>query len=331
MNKIRISIIIAIYNVQKFLPRCIRSVLNQDMDSDHYEVILIDDGSTDSSYDIAAEFARHYPRIILLKQENRGAAAARNSGLEKARGEYVWFIDSDDYIEENCLRKILLPAEENNLDFLFFRLACMADAQKNYRFKSNLSLPYNEIMSGWEALKRFTPYSIANCIIKRTYLLENGLSFNVRAYRDDVEFSGRAVCMAARLMHVDETPYYYYYRPDSISRKQTFENQLKLLDAEIVVASSFKEFGKHYAPAVREYYTARADNIIAGLMIQLLKNKEIPYKRIVSMLNRCTEENIYPFTLKQVAIKKRMLFRLFNMRMIFLGMAFISRTNKRYK
>jgi glycosyltransferase involved in cell wall biosynthesis len=115
---IKLSIVIPIYNVEKYLAKCIESVLNQDIPTDEYEIILINDGSTDSSLQIAEKFVQMHPYIRLISQENQGLSAARNRGLDESKGEYVWFIDSDDWIQTDILKQLLLLCVFNELDML---------------------------------------------------------------------------------------------------------------------------------------------------------------------------------------------------------------------
>ena len=96
-----LSIIIPVYNVEKYVEKCIRSCENQDIPKENYEVIVVNDGSPDGSLAIVERLANEFSNIKVINQENKGLSMARNTGLEAAKGEYVWFVDSDDWIEEN--------------------------------------------------------------------------------------------------------------------------------------------------------------------------------------------------------------------------------------
>ena len=114
----RISLIVPMYKVEAYLDRCLRSCLSQDIPEEDYEILAVDDQSPDASAAIAASIAASHPCIRVLRQGHAGLSAARNLGLRNACGRYVWFIDSDDRIEENCLGKILETAEKQDLDIL---------------------------------------------------------------------------------------------------------------------------------------------------------------------------------------------------------------------
>lgn len=102
-----LSIIIPLYNTERFIGQCLSSIVENEVDKKFYEVIVIDDGSTDASAQIVREFCERYPNILLYTQENRGVSVARMKGISKAEGDYIWFIDSDDYITENATRNVL--------------------------------------------------------------------------------------------------------------------------------------------------------------------------------------------------------------------------------
>ena len=118
----KLSIIIPVYNVEQYLKTCLDSVLHQNIAISEYEVIVVNDSSPDGSLAIAEEYARKNSNIKIVTRPNGGLSAARNTGLEHALGEYVWFVDSDDWIEENCLSRLLSIATLESLDILCFNL-----------------------------------------------------------------------------------------------------------------------------------------------------------------------------------------------------------------
>ena len=111
-----LSIILPVYNVEAYLGRCINSCLCQDLPKDNYEIIVVIDGSPDNSIEVARRFQSDNDNVKIVVRENGGLSAARNTGLEAASGDYVWFIDSDDYIEENILGDIVRNLQSNQLD-----------------------------------------------------------------------------------------------------------------------------------------------------------------------------------------------------------------------
>lgn len=167
---IKISLIIPVYNVEQYLEQCLNSCLNQDLPIDDFEIIVINDGSKDNSLSIANEFEQKYRNIKVYSQVNQGLSTARNKGLSLAKGEYVWFIDSDDWIKSQSLRKITDLCIENSLDALSISAAnVIGDSiERRSNYKSN------DIFNGKDVLKMgvinvCAPFTI----YKRDYLIEN--------------------------------------------------------------------------------------------------------------------------------------------------------------
>ena len=121
-----LSIIVPVYNVEPYLRRCVDSLLDQGEFSD-YEIILIDDGSTDRSGEICEEYASTNEKVRVLHKENGGLSSARNAGLAAANGEYVLFVDSDDYLKTGCLAALLETAYQQNADIVCFNYAYVSD------------------------------------------------------------------------------------------------------------------------------------------------------------------------------------------------------------
>ena len=118
MSQPQISVIIPVYNVEQYLSKCLESIINQTLQD--IEIICINDGSTDNSLQILEEYAQKDSRMIVINQENQGVGVARNKGLEIARGDYIWFVDSDDYVERNGLDYVYEKSKENNADIVCF-------------------------------------------------------------------------------------------------------------------------------------------------------------------------------------------------------------------
>src|SRR5690625_1653273 len=118
MNNTLISVIIPVYNVENYLVECMKSVVNQTYEN--IEIIAIDDGSTDNSLKILEDFALRNDNLTIVSQENSGQSVARNKGIKKAQGKYIYFLDSDDYILPQTFEQLINTLEENKLDLIRF-------------------------------------------------------------------------------------------------------------------------------------------------------------------------------------------------------------------
>lgn len=118
---IKLSYIVPVYNCENYISQCIDSLYNQNLNTNEFEVIIINDGSTDNSENIILKYTKINKNIIYQKQKNQGLSVTRNVGMSIAKGEYIQFVDSDDYLEPETMDKILSAAIENNLDILTFK------------------------------------------------------------------------------------------------------------------------------------------------------------------------------------------------------------------
>ena len=121
MNKLKISFILPCYNVEKYIADCLDSLYNQDIPEEEYEVICVNDCSPDNLRDIVIKYQQIHPNLILIDHEvNKRQGGARNTGLNVAKGEYIWFVDPDDYIKPNVIKHLFDLCKKNNLDILQF-------------------------------------------------------------------------------------------------------------------------------------------------------------------------------------------------------------------
>ena len=135
----KVSVIIPVYNTEKYLKECLDSIVNQSLED--IEIICIDDGSTDNSLEILREYAENDSRFKIFSQENNGQGSARNYGLDVAKGEYIYFMDSDDFIELNTLSDCYNEANKNNLDFLMFQLINYDESKKSLYQDNDYDMP----------------------------------------------------------------------------------------------------------------------------------------------------------------------------------------------
>ena len=222
----RLSIIIPFYNVEQYIAQCLDSVYRQDIPEDEYEVICVDDCSPDNSIAIVEEYAKNHTNIVIVRnQYNRKLGGARNAGMEVAKGEYIWFIDSDDFIEENCFKKLLSIAENEDLDMLHFNYANYPNIViTDYR-------PDSEVMTGVDMF--FSPqfkwyHDLVTAwrkLYKRQFLIDNKIQFAEHIMFEDNDYAILAFANAQRVKHISSFVYLYRNNPDSITRvKYTSEH-----------------------------------------------------------------------------------------------------------
>lgn len=220
-----------------------------------YEIICVNDGSKDSSEEKAREYEQKYNGLFVFSQENRGLSGARNTGLQKAKGDYVWFVDSDDWIETNCLEKVISLCQVHNLDILQFCAANIVNDEPVRRFhRRNIGM----LMTGKDCLKYRFPHCAPFSIYKRSFLQENDLSFFEGIFHEDNEFTPRAYYKAQRVEAIDDILYFVYQNPNSITRTV---NPKKSIDS-IEVMKSLDAFSKDFKAEDRKSF----DDIITSIM-----------------------------------------------------------------
>ena len=236
----QLTIIVPVYNVEKYLARCIDSLLQQDLSREHYEIILIDDGSTDHSGEICDYYSCKEGNLRVYHQPNHGLSAARNKGLELAIGNYIQFVDSDDYIKPNSLKSLLSRMQADSLDVLRFNYINVNEKgeqvfpSKNGKLFSDYS---SLITSGEVFLREKLGYACYACqfILRRDLAIRH--PFMEGIHFEDVEWLPGLLLDATRVSSINQIVYYYTFRTGSITKsieeakkRQNIEDRLKSID-----------------------------------------------------------------------------------------------------
>lgn len=239
-----ISFIIPVYNTGKYLQKCIESVYCQGLPNEEFEVIAINDGSTDNSFYILESLSRKYSNLLIYDQENQGSSAVRNRGVKIAQGKYVQFLDSDDYLVPDQLQLIL--TEENidkEIDLLQFNFK---KKEGNREFiNGELAVNNVNIMSGIKYIIKNNIFTSA-CffIIRKDFLLQNSLLFEEGVVCEDIEWTYKTVYKSSRIRYTNIVYYVNNDNPLSICHKP------KDFFIKDLVAADFKL----YSFFVREYF-----------------------------------------------------------------------------
>lgn len=227
IEKVKISVIIPVYNVEKYLKRCLDSVINQTYKN--LEIILIDDGSTDNSGKICDEYAQKDERIIVIHKENGGVSSARNKGLDICIGDYISFIDSDDWINLEYFRKLYNNLIENNSDISccdYIRIG------NNDDIRLSDSVAEIQILNGEDILKFYLKEELTSPCAKlydKKFWVYN--RFPIGKTNEDIFTIFKVFSEIERIVY-DKTQLYYYYRNyDSTTKSKFSRKNLDLLHA----------------------------------------------------------------------------------------------------
>lgn len=244
------SVIIPVYNAEKYLNQCVDSVLLQTFND--YEIILVNDGSKDNSASICDEYAKNNERIKVIHKENGGAASARNIGLKAAAGEYVFFVDSDDFLcTENCLSTIYssLVSNPSQFDVIIFKAVKSYDGDNQYidyygDYCQEI-ISSNDPVTVFEFMLKSNKQIATPCnrSIKRAFLIDNNIFFKEGAIAEDVIWSVELFEKARNVVVINENIYAYRQDVDgsvtsSVTDKK-FEDLCNIVDQLIEKYSSY--------------------------------------------------------------------------------------------
>ena len=299
---IKLSIIVPAYNVEKYISRCLNSLVEQDLATDEYEIIVINDGSSDKTSEIVAEYARKYVQIRFYSQENKGVSTARNKGLVLARGEYVCFVDSDDFLALNRLGTLVNAALTNELQVLTYGICGGGEYFVNQLFEKEATisnLKIEEIQTGIEYIGRHN-YNNGACwyLIQHQFLKNIELKFVDGRFGEDGMFSMELFLRADRVSAVNVYIYGYIIRPNSIITTRTIKHMQKVADDYRYVIDHLTKLIVHYKPIMTDAcyrrVVCRRDSYIFFLLIRLLR-MNVHINVIDSVLKDLRTKKLYPF------------------------------------
>jgi hypothetical protein len=216
----KISVIIPVYNTEKYLSQCLDSVLTQTFQD--FEVICVNDGSTDGSLAILEEYAKKDPRIRVLTQVNQGQSVARNEGMKLAGGEYICFLDSDDFYDEDFLYTLYTKSVESDADIV------MTNTRYVNGNDSTLTSLTTQMLDQFADRIKILPHGgVWDKIYKVTLLKEHHLRFHAGLYFEDNLFVVQALFYAAKMVVIDGPSYNYICNPNSTTRSSNTATKRK--------------------------------------------------------------------------------------------------------
>lgn len=287
-----ISIIVPVYNDPINIKRCVNSLIHQTYSD--IEIILVDDGSTDKTNSVLQECAKKDSRIKIITQENQKQGAARNNALKIAQGNYITYIDSDDWLDLDFCEKLLNAIKDTDADFA---LSEAVRIKKNGKSKPYFKFKKNEIISGFENIiktnKMPTYWQVWGKLYKRELL--DGILFEEGVFYEDPEYLIKVLHKAKKIVTVQNVKYYYYSNPHStIKSKQTVAKKLDQINSMLKVISYAKQNNlilpeititaeRHLLYTVK-YYEKYKELYVLGKKIKRI-NQEFDKKKIFIVFN----------------------------------------------
>lgn len=285
-DKIIISIIVPVYNVERYVHTCIQSIINIPIDS--FEILLVDDGSTDSSGVICDSYDKEYQNIHVYHQKNQGLSAARNKGIKEAKGEYLLFIDSDDYVDSEIIIEMIRKVKDNpQLDVIFLSgVKVFKDGEQellDQPFDRNciVNKSNQEVLNYLAGLKKY-PGSACTKLVKKDLIGKHEIYFEYGKTSEDLKWCLEVFLNASKFDVINRV--YYFYRQERVGSITNSYNEKKLSCLIEIIKDCCMLAEKHEKAQQAIYSFMAYEYIIALLMycyvrITIDKNKRIEYRK----------------------------------------------------
>lgn len=306
----KLSIIIPMYNAEKYITRLLTSCYQQGLEESLFEVIVIDDGSIDKGKDIVVEWQNAHTNLIYHYQENTGQSLARNHGLGLAQGKYIWFVDADDEIEVNCLSRLVNLSTSHDLDMLLFSdLIRYNDGRPDFS-GGYANMRYNTVCTGEECYRRgFVAYAMSSCIAKKELLTDNHLGFLPKTFGEDAELCYRLMAYAERVEFIHCTPYIYHVNGNSVTQTNMDKPEVvrgKLMDTISVSESliALAEKIKKEKPFIASCLKSRAEQIAFGALYSLWRQRKFLAGELPEMIAILKKDRVLPFKISPLQWKR---------------------------
>lgn len=296
----KISVIVPVYNTEKYLKKCLESIIHQTYQD--FEIVIINDGSTDNSQKIIDEYIKEYPdKVKCINKENGGLSSARNSGIEVATGNYIIFVDSDDYIETKLFEQAL-PYMQKDIDLIKYKLVKVDD---KYKELERINGPTFDKVTGEEGFNKLVFNDVLlepACLYlyKKDIFVDNNLRFLENTYHEDFGLIPIILLNAKKMVSIDFYGYYYVQAGNSITRNDDYAKTVKRANDLLIHYDNMKSFvkGMNIQEKTRENIYLYYANAIFDNLKKLQKEEKKKY--VQQICKRKLLDNIRLTNLKRL-------------------------------
>ena len=281
---IKYSFIVPVYNTEKYLKKCLDSLVNQTYKD--FEIIVVNDGSTDKSSSIISKYQKKYKNIIVINKENEGLSMARNRGVQKSSGKYIIFVDSDDYVSNKLLEEVDKKIDDS--DILRFQIAT---EDEEYTKINEYHEEGFESMCGYDAFKYLSSYHFVEpawCyVIRKNYYIENKFSFKKDVYHEDFGLIPYVIYKARKVKSIDFVGYYYIQRNGSIMNNNDYKKTVKKAFDMLEQYKTMRLFAKNINRKnnLDDYFLSYISNSVIVKARELKKDEKKVYINELKKLN----------------------------------------------
>ena len=281
---IKYSFIVPVYNTEKYLKKCLDSLVNQTYKD--FEIIVVNDGSTDKSSNIISKYQKKYKNIIVIDKENEGLSMARNRGVQKSSGKYIIFVDSDDYVSNKLLEEVDKKIDDS--DILRFQIAT---EDEEYTKINEYHEEEFESMCGYDAFKYLSSYHFVEpawCyVIRKNYYIENKFSFKKGVYHEDFGLIPYVIYKARKVKSIDYIGYHYVQRNGSIMNNNDYKKTVKKAFDMLEQYKTMRLFAKNINRKnnLDDYFLSYISNSVIVKARELKKDERKVYINELKKLN----------------------------------------------
>ncbi|MBR2740742.1 MAG: glycosyltransferase family 2 protein [Oscillospiraceae bacterium] len=308
-----ITVIVPVYNTEKYLSRCVESIMEQTYKE--IEVILVNDGSTDNSLSVCNKLCEKYPQLIIVDKVNGGLGSARNAGIKMAKGDFIAFLDSDDWVAADCyeyMMRLAISYQADISDVMVYQVG--SETENPPKVKENV-----ETYSGREILEHYmyrgmneqngAPYSACRKLYKRTLFVDDTAEFVEGTVNEDICFNFRILRKCRKIVVSNQVKYYYFQGEYSITNGAMKEKDLALLkvsndlvalaeetgDSSIIELARMKE--------ARSYFSLLARAVKDGIDEKSIENPEM----LISDLKKKLKQNVFLLLKSPMSMTRKIL------------------------
>lgn len=271
-----VSVILPVFNTEKYLDKCLDSIISQNISN--FEVIIVNDGSTDGSSEILKQISCHDKRFHYIEQTNQGISSARNTGLEQAKGKYIVFVDSDDWLEKDALNNLCRQAELTNADIVIGNTRAILKNGNTFMYGKEVGQIFaeNKIMSGSDCFINIAKIGnpvpmVYNYLYRRSYIEENHFRFMKGLIHEDELWTPQVIISARRITCINDCHYnYLHHRVGSIMQATETEERINSLK---IIIHELLEFSSRQNKRVIKEALNKTINMLQQILNYLAENK----------------------------------------------------------
>ncbi len=307
-----LSYIVPVFNSAKYLIKCLDSIMNQGLEEDQYEIILINDGSTDKSLEICHDYQEKHNCIKVISQENSGVASARNAGLAIAAGKYVCFVDSDDYLTTNCISAVLNEIGNNNVQLIRFWSIILEEGERGPAYQKGI---INFEGKAFEYVSRFG-FDTFCCtfLYDRLWLLESGIQFEPFKMAEDCLFITKLLLLDPSVISTTYRVYNYVKHSSSATGDRSPEHSALCARDLVSVIYSLMSFSYSLVldEKIKDILTQSAQGKMRSFISRVLSSN-ISTTEFRQMIRKLKEIKILPVENKSGGLSQKMISMVINL------------------